>query len=78
MKSNDFEKLKGRIRNEKSTFDVSEAGRGIGLSPTVFYSAIRKPSFDKLTTGEFLFLEEIVRILDNRKKRMNNLAKSAR
>jgi murein endopeptidase len=74
---NDFIKLKEHILKEKGTFDTGEASRHIGLSSTVFYSAMRKMSFDELTEGELRYIEEMVSIMDDRKQRIDNLAKSA-
>jgi hypothetical protein len=74
---NDFTKLKERILKERGTFDTGEASKHIGLSSTVFYSAMKRTSFEELTEGELRFIEEMVSIIEGRKQRIDNLAKSA-
>ncbi len=76
MEQNNFKKLKDLIKSEKQTFDVGNAARNLSLTTTVYHNAMKKNSFEELTESELLYIEEIVRILDERKERVQKLVAS--
>jgi hypothetical protein len=73
MENDDFKKLKERIIREKDTFDVGDAARSAGLTTTVYYTAMKKDSFRDLTPGELKFIEEVVRVIKDRRERIEAL-----
>lgn len=62
----DLSATKQRIELEKKQGDITRACKNVGVSDTVFRTAMKKCNYDHLTTAEATVLLEVIRILDNR------------
>jgi prolyl-tRNA editing enzyme YbaK/EbsC (Cys-tRNA(Pro) deacylase) len=72
----ELELIKHRRATEHQFGDVRKACESVGVSPTVFQSALKKTLVDDLTDKEILVIRAFTNLLDERKTEKEALKKS--